>query len=249
VKILDLGLARFQTGEKTQNGEVTAVDQMVGTPDYMAPEQIAETSAVDIRTDIYALGCTLYALLAGHPPFRGPQFRSTFDKISAHVKEEVPPITQIRLDLPKPLLELVNRMLAKEPDDRYATPGEVADALGPFAEGCDLPALVALAEGKEVPAKPGQSHIRTREIGASAGSGTHPDQSGVKKLLQGAVDTAKKRRVLVAVAIVLVSIIVTLLIGLVDFGPGPDEKQPAPDTPAERPDVDPPDPGGVTPSP
>ncbi len=249
VKILDLGLARFQKGEKTTDGEVTAVDQMVGTPDYMAPEQIAETSTVDIRTDIYALGCTLYALLAGHPPFRGPQFRTTFDKISAHVKEEVPPIIQVRLDLPKPLLGVLDRMLAKEPDNRFATPAEVADALGPFVEDSDLPALVALAQGKEAPVRPGQSHAQTKEMGASGSSSTHPDQSGVKRLFQTAADVAKKRRVLVAAAVLLISIILTLIIGLADFGSKPDDEQPAPEAPVERPDAGTPEDGSATPSP
>lgn len=111
----------------------------MGTLEYMAPEQADDTHAVDIRADIYSLGCTLYALLAGGPPFGGPQFTTPVRKITAHLQKPVPPIGDKRDDVPAELISILERMLAKRPDERFATPGEVALALEPFCRGADLP--------------------------------------------------------------------------------------------------------------
>ncbi len=215
IKILDLGLARFQKDEESRQIEVTGTNEMVGTPDYVAPEQIAETRTVDIRADIYSLGCTLYALLVGHPPFRGPQYRSKFDKITAHVKDPVPPISQFRLDVPEPLVGALDRMLAKEPEDRFSVPAEVAGALGPFTRGSDLRRLLATVEGKTAAGTP-QSLHGTDEMQSSAMSGTKTDKQPVKKAPVGAVPGATKAFRMVPLIITLVAAaILTLIIGLV----------------------------------
>jgi len=156
VKLLDLGLARFQIGD-TSGREVTAAGQAVGTPDYMAPEQIADTHTVDIRADIYALGCTLYKLLAGRPPFSGPNYKSAFDKQSGHMEHTPPPIERVRADTPDELVAVINRMLAKDPEDRFATPRKVAEAVRPMAADSNLAKLWATAEGKSPATAPGQS--------------------------------------------------------------------------------------------
>jgi serine/threonine protein kinase len=234
VKILDLGLARFEKGDQASKSEATATDQMVGTPDYMAPEQITESQSIDIRTDIYALGCTLYALLAGHPPFRGPNYRTTFEKISAHVKEPVPPITHIRLDVPKPLLAVLDRMLAKEPDERFATPGEVAEAIKPFAAGSNLSALLESAEGESAGAGQEFARAATKDLGGS--SGTHPE-----KVIGGSGSRQKKARMTRLAIILLVSVALTLAIGLMDFG---SQKEKSPGSPASSPPATAPATGG-----
>ena len=78
VKVLDLGLALLHEGDAAAARDLTNTGQVMGTLDYMAPEQADDTHAVDIRADIYSLGCTLYSLLAGQPPFAGPQFTTAW---------------------------------------------------------------------------------------------------------------------------------------------------------------------------
>jgi serine/threonine protein kinase len=134
VKVLDLGLAVFHE-EQPAGGELTESGQVMGTADYMAPEQWENTHAVDIRADIYSLGCTLYHLLAGNPPFCGPGYSSMIQKMNAHVTAPIPPIQQPRPDIPDGLVAVLDQMLAKDPAERYATPAEAAEALRPFTTG------------------------------------------------------------------------------------------------------------------
>ena len=115
VKVADFGLSRVLEGNKpalnlTQSG-VT-----MGTPLYMSPEQV-EGKPVDHRTDIYSFGATCYHMFAGEPPFRGS---SAFEVALKHVKEEPPPLSSIRPDLPPELCALVHKMMAKDPAQRHA---------------------------------------------------------------------------------------------------------------------------------
>jgi serine/threonine protein kinase len=126
VKILDLGLALLpETGPAA--GQASA--KVMGTPDYMAPEQAVAARDVDIRADIYGLGCTLYFLLSGRPPFPGG---SPQQKLLCHHREPLPDIDTHREDVPPPLGAVLRRMTAKSRDERYQTPAEVAEALKPF---------------------------------------------------------------------------------------------------------------------
>ena len=128
VKILDLGLARTEFAH-APGEELTATGQALGTIDYMAPEQVAEKAAVDVRADIYSLGCTLYKLLTGNAPFSGRGCETVFEKMQAHLKKPPPQIRSVRRDVPPDLAAIIYRMLAKSPEERYAKPGQVADAL------------------------------------------------------------------------------------------------------------------------
>ncbi len=147
VKLLDLGVARL-CAETTAGDELTGPDLFMGTADYIAPEQARDSHAVDGRADIYSLGCTLYKLLTGRPPFSGPEYRGTFDKLTAHVSKPVPPVRNDVPEVPDELAAVLERMLAKRPEDRFATPGDVAAALEPFCVGADLKTLVAEAAEK-----------------------------------------------------------------------------------------------------
>jgi serine/threonine protein kinase/WD40 repeat protein len=142
VKILDLGLALLGT-EQPGEGELTSSGQAMGTADYIAPEQATDSHRVDIRADIYSLGCTLFKLLTGRPPFFGPQYRTVTAKMLAHVTAPVTPIRDLRPDVPKDLAAALDRMLAKKPEERFATPAEVAAAMEQFAKQADLTRLHA----------------------------------------------------------------------------------------------------------
>jgi eukaryotic-like serine/threonine-protein kinase len=133
VKLLDFGLASVvECGE----GQLTGTNAIMGTPDYIAPEQAEDTHAADARSDIYSLGCTLYHLLTGRPPFTYP---STLLKLVAHREEAPAPVRAVRPDVPEELAAVLSRMMAKAPVDRYQTAAEVAAGLAPFADATALP--------------------------------------------------------------------------------------------------------------
>jgi tRNA A-37 threonylcarbamoyl transferase component Bud32 len=166
VKILDLGLVRVHAvGES--GGEMTVVGQVMGTPDYMAPEQMSGSRTIDIGADIYSLGCTLYRLLAGHAPFSGPEYQSLLAKMAAHKEQKPRPVAELRKDVPGQLDGVLARMLAKTAGERFSTPAEVAEALGRFSQGSDLRALLARAEGKAID---GDVRVGAGAVAASATS-------------------------------------------------------------------------------
>jgi urea ABC transporter urea binding protein len=132
VKILDLGLAVLRTDQAPGSG-LTQEGQVLGTIDYMAPEQWENSRGVDIRADIYSLGCTLYHLLASKPPFGSKDYPTLMKQMWAHANTPVPPLGEVRPEAPQPLAAVLDRMLAKKPDERFATPAEVATALEPYA--------------------------------------------------------------------------------------------------------------------
>jgi tRNA A-37 threonylcarbamoyl transferase component Bud32 len=134
VKILDLGLALL-TGSEEDRGASAALTRegmLMGTADYMAPEQAQESHAVDVRADLYSLGCTLYFLLAGRPPF---PTGTPIQKLTKHQVEEPAPLEQLRPDVPPGLAAVVRKALAKRPGDRYQTPAELAAALAALPAG------------------------------------------------------------------------------------------------------------------
>ena len=128
IKVLDFGLAKVRS-EESVDGGLTHEGQMLGTPAYIAPEQISRAHQADIRADIYSLGCTLYCLLTGGPPFQGT---SLYDILQAHHSMEATPLNLKRADVPVELAALVAKMMAKEPKRRFQEPKEVALALTRF---------------------------------------------------------------------------------------------------------------------
>jgi formylglycine-generating enzyme required for sulfatase activity len=128
VKVLDFGLAKA-TREGPVEGGLTHEGQMLGTPDYIAPEQSLDAAKADIRADIYGLGCTLYYLLSGGPPFGGA---SLYEVLQAHHSIEAKALNFVRPEVPWELAAVVAKMMAKEPGRRYETPAQVAQALKPF---------------------------------------------------------------------------------------------------------------------
>jgi serine/threonine protein kinase len=134
VKITDFGLARL--GEEAEAGAGDDAnrpvgDMVMGTPDYLSPEQVRNLAAADIRSDLYSLGCTLYFLLTGEVPFPGG---SPLDKLERHASMAPEPVEQLRPVVPPGVAALVRRLMAKDPAARFQTPAELALALEPFAE-------------------------------------------------------------------------------------------------------------------
>jgi serine/threonine protein kinase len=136
VRILDIGSARR---EWPGAGAVAATSggALMGTADYIAPEQTMDPDRADTRADIYSLGCTFYHLLTGRPPFPGS---SLARKLLQHQQSPPPLLREARPELPEKLDAVVQRMLAKQPLDRYQTPALVAVALAPFCQD-DAPRL------------------------------------------------------------------------------------------------------------
>jgi serine/threonine protein kinase len=128
IKVLDFGLAKVKS-EGTTDRALTHDGQMLGTPDFIAPEQIVNAREADIRADIYSLGCTFYYLLTGGPPFHAD---SLYEVLQAHHSMEAMPLNLARPEVPIELAALVARMMAKEPARRFQEPRRVAEALLPF---------------------------------------------------------------------------------------------------------------------
>jgi serine/threonine protein kinase len=141
--LLDLGLARF-LNDHTDQLTLKYDDKIVlGTADYVAPEQIENSHAVDTRADIYALGATFYFLLAGHPPF---PTGTVSQKLLWHRTRMPAPIESVREEIPATLAKVVARMMAKDPKDRYQTPAQLMSDLDEW-----LPSSIPLPRLEEFP--------------------------------------------------------------------------------------------------
>ncbi len=146
VKVLDFGLAKA-TREGPMDKGLTHEGQMLGTPDYIAPEQSLDAQKADIRADIYSLGCTLYYLLSGGAPF---QATSLYELLQAHHSMEARPLNLVRPEVPWELAAVVSKMMAKEPARRYQSPSEVAQALKPFFKAGETGPVGSKAEVSQV---------------------------------------------------------------------------------------------------
>jgi len=143
VKILDMGLARVtQVDGEDSTSTLTQEGAVMGTPDYIAPEQAMGAHDVDIRADLYSLGCTLYFLLTGQPPFPGGTLGA---KLVQHQLEEPTPVEKLRPDVPRNVAAVVRKLMAKKPEKRFQTPAELAAALGGGAGSATLASGVAAA--------------------------------------------------------------------------------------------------------
>lgn len=139
VKILDLGLARaIAGGSEDHSSTMTQAGEVLGTPDFIAPEQARNSHRVDIRADLYSLGCTLYYILAGQVPFPGGTLT---EKLLQHYLDKPRPVRRLRPEVSAEVAQVLDRLMAKDPDDRFQTPAEAAWSLKPFARS-DMPATL-----------------------------------------------------------------------------------------------------------
>jgi serine/threonine protein kinase/WD40 repeat protein len=190
IKILDFGLAKanreyqvpkmgIDGAEKTQQtaADLTILGQPLGTPAYIAPEQINNALHADIRADIYSLGCTLYYLLSGGPPFPA---ETVYDMLQAHHSMDAQPLNIANPEVPSELEALVAKMMTKEPERRFQTPGEVARGLQPFIK-TDAPKAVAVDFQASPPDEPAVSPRSggSRELAVHSSTASIPTPGGV----------------------------------------------------------------------
>ena len=131
-KVLDFGIAKIQQPEGVRDIDITAANLVIGTPQYMSPEQCSQSGPIDKRSDVYSFGIILYEMLAGRVPFTGESPTLIMMK---QVQDEPPPIAEFRPDLPVAVEKIISRALAKQPDDRFQSAGELSKALAEACEG------------------------------------------------------------------------------------------------------------------
>jgi serine/threonine protein kinase len=163
VKILDMGLARFFNDEDDMLTRKYD-ENVLGTADYLSPEQATDSHTVDIRADIYSLGATFYFMLAGHPPFPDG---TVAQKLIRHQTQQPKPVRLLRPGVPEGLAAVLERMMMKDPAARYQTPAELAGAVAPF-----VPDSVPPPADEELPRlSPAAAGAGSDAIRVPAGSG------------------------------------------------------------------------------
>ncbi|WP_425616926.1 SUMF1/EgtB/PvdO family nonheme iron enzyme [Anatilimnocola sp. NA78] len=164
IKILDMGLALLAQEETP--AALTTTGQCFGTPDYMAPEQWNDSHTCDARSDLYSLGCTLYFLLTGRPPYHSYTHRSAANKMKGHMLDAIPDLALARPDVPAEVVAIYLKLMAKTPSDRFASADELATALSPWGKALPAPSAPAAAPKFQAVAKPlaGQSSPLRRPL-------------------------------------------------------------------------------------
>ena len=181
IKILDLGLALMR--EETESLTVLYNEKVMGTADYLAPEQAVNSHEVDLRADIYSLGCTFYYLLTGHPPF--PE-GTLAQRIAMHQTRDPAPITDSRQDCPAALVEIVGQMMKKDVAERPQNSHEVIELLEAYGESGEAPSE-STSTGIE---------INTRRTSKPSGSRkSAPSKKGSGSAAQFAISTSKSGKI------------------------------------------------------
>ncbi|VTU00202.1 serine threonine protein kinase : Putative serine/threonine protein kinase OS=Gemmata sp. Wa1-1 PE=3 SV=1: Pkinase: WD40: WD40: WD40: WD40: WD40: WD40 [Gemmataceae bacterium] len=231
VKILDMGLARFFEDERDRITRDLDAGSVMGTADYVAPEQLTDSAAADHRADIYSLGATFYHLLTGRPPFDG----TTTAKLLAHQVRPVAPAHTVRQEVPAAVSAVVERMMAKAPADRYQSVGEVVADL--------LPHVGAVTDGD------GAATVRLPPVVAAAlsqSTGLYPTRRTPVPGTGAGRRSVRRSRLAFALAAIAFGGVCGVLVAHLTRpdGPGPQvagpPPDPQPDPPVTRPDPPPP---------
>jgi serine/threonine-protein kinase len=220
LKVSDFGLARLTEptskapGSRRPNTLFTKQNTVMGTPDFLSPEQARSLHKTDGRSDLYSLGCTFYYLLTGEVPFPGG---NVLDKLLRHGTEKAPAVTELRPETPAPVAAIIARLMAKHPDDRFRTSAELAQALAAYAVRGSTPwessrqapsPVLDNPSDAEVEALPGDSVAdagSSDELAAlantDAGDGTTTDVAGEAPRKSDRADPTSRRFLFVALAV------------------------------------------------
>jgi serine/threonine-protein kinase len=212
VKILDMGLARAQ-GPTADSDEVTQFQATLGTPDFISPEQARDARSADIRADLYSLGCTLYYLLTGSVPYPNA---APMEKLLKHWMEEPTPVEELRPEVGPEVAEIVRKLMAKRPEDRYQLPVELVAALAGIAE-FELPAD---ARAARPPARPKSDPLRVGRVPTPVQETIVPssvedtDEGPIIRVeqLPGARKAQVVQLVIAAAAVAILSVLLVMLL-------------------------------------
>jgi serine/threonine protein kinase len=189
IKILDMGLSRAFGGEDEELTKKYDGSSVLGTADYIAPEQALHVSEVDIRADIYSLGATFYFLLTGRAPF---EKATVTQKLMFHQMKDPDPVSQVRPEVPVEMSQIVATMMAKNPNERFQVPAEIVEALAPWTATPipapperEMPALCPLVRELSpttAVSKSSSGSYPSRVLSTAFGS---PGSSGIRTPLTG----------------------------------------------------------------
>ncbi|NLY03135.1 MAG: protein kinase [Rhodopirellula sp.] len=237
VKILDMGMARLVKNDGTNT---PSDENVLGTVDYMSPELAMHSPDVDLRSDIYSLGCTLYFLLSGHPPF--PE-GTLAERIVRHQTDDPKPIEKIRPEVPRELIEICRKMMAKKAAERFQSCEEIAALLADWQPPVRSEAVAAGGDEEEGGEADRLSESRKKARSASASTkepkkASQPRPPWAASFLGKFTQLDKRRKIIVAAAGgVLLLLIAGLGMWLMGSGDEPPEPQVA-EAPTEKsPDV------------
>jgi serine/threonine-protein kinase len=208
IKLTDLGLAREAQAEEFR---VTRAGTTVGTVDYISPEQARDSGSADIRSDIYSLGCTWYHMLAGHPPF--PE-GGLAERLYKHMEAEPPDIRDFNPRVSRQLAEVLSKMLAKKPSDRFQDPTELLQALNEMTAVAREPVRRETATEVNTLTTPDTGLPARKPSSGRKDSGAAKKRSGASGLARRA---AQRRRRLIYLACIAASVVVVGAVALVFF--------------------------------
>jgi eukaryotic-like serine/threonine-protein kinase len=216
IKILDLGLARHFTPEAGDSITDTYDRKAIlGTADFLSPEQAIQSAGIDIRSDVYSLGATMYYFLTGRPPFPGDNFAQ---KLLGHQMRTPEPLVTFRPELSKEMIAIVSKMMAKRPEDRYQLPIEVAHALIPWtSEPIDPPASHEIPQRMQASrpvelSPPGSSVVRHPGSHVTI-SDTPPPNGHMPSSVLYLLNKTKRHRIgLVGIGMIVIAILASMVL-------------------------------------
>lgn len=193
VRILDLGLARLPIHDEQPSLTLVQDAKMIGTVDFLSPEQARNSHTIDLRADLYSLGCTFYFLLTGQPPFASGTLSQ---RLLEHQTMRAADVRKLRQDVPAELALICHKLLAKKPEDRYQTAAEVIAALGDWLnrnEGGGAGKVTRAAPPPASTARVGSPARIAAELRSSDDELAFADGGDTNAALQGSSSTASSR--------------------------------------------------------